>query len=367
MNYEVYTCSDWKMPVGRRKDGRNFIKEVTNTVETLLNSDQPGGIFFWVQLLAQALVTRSKNYARTEGLHKMVETKMLNRFFSSQILSYLSDHALDLLPELPDLDMSPGKAWGIKLEFSLRKPYLSKDDTEFYILDNPVRKEWVFKVPYIAPSQWKGALRAAMVQELKRWWESFSNDEKAAHLEEFAERRFRMTLLFGDEKGEEPGSLKGLAKYLDDLGGEEATNLYRQKVKKFFNTKAESLLPHHRGWLYFYPTYFDRIGLEVINPHSRETGAGERPIHFESVPADTKGRFVLLYVPLGEVGEAEMREDFRAVAQGLKAMFTKYGFGAKTNSGFGRANVEYKTTEICPDTLKPLWGKVWKDREVSDE
>jgi len=76
---------------------------------------------------------------------------------------------------------------------------------------------------------------------------------------------------------------------------------------------------------------------------------------------------VLLYVPLGEVGEAEMREDFRAVAQGLKAMFTKYGFGAKTNSGFGRANVEYKTTEICPDTLKPLWDKVWKDREVSDE
>ena len=279
---------------------------------------------------------------------------------------FLSEESLcDLLLEHASLHTS--KYWKIALDFTLRKPYLSKDDTEFYILDNPVRKEWVFKVPYIAPSQWKGALRAAMVQELKRWWERFLNDEKAAHLEEFAERRFRMTLLFGDEKGEEPGSLKGLAKYLDDLGGEEAANLYRQKVKKFFNTKAESPLPHHQGWLHFCPTYFDRIGLEVINPHSRETGAGERPIHFESVPADTKGRFVLLYVPLAEVSEKEMLEDFRAVVLGIRAMFEKYGFGAKTSSGFGRAYVRWRKeegAEVQPEKkLWNEWKRIWREEE----
>jgi CRISPR-associated protein Cmr2 len=268
-------------------------------------------------------------------------------------------------PSTPDLSVFPTGAWALGFTFVLQKPCISKDDREFYILDNPVRKEWVFQVPYIAPSQWKGALRAAMVQELKWWWKGLSNDEKAARIEEFAERRFRMTLLFGDEKGEEPGTLKGLARYLDKLGGEKAANLYREKVKKFFGMEAEPSLPRHRGWLHFYPTYFDRIGLEVINPHSRETGAGKQPIYFECVPVGTKGNFTLLYVPLGDVSEDDMRADFRAVTQGLKAMFTVYGFGAKTSSGFGRAKVHWRKeegAEVQPEEdLWEEWEKIWQD------
>ncbi|GIX47782.1 MAG: hypothetical protein KatS3mg131_1993 [Candidatus Tectimicrobiota bacterium] len=96
------------------------------------------------------------------------------------------------------------------MDFTLRKPYLSKDDTDFYILDNPVRKEWVFQVPYIAPSQWKGALRAAMRRRRGYTsWEQEAQDEQ-------------MIRLFGNVKGEE---------------------------NEF-----------SAGWLHFYPTYFDRIG-----------------------------------------------------------------------------------------------------------
>ena len=444
MSYEVYAHPNWRMPPGRRQDEKRFINGIVNDAQ--LNEA------FRVQLLAQALVTGSKDYARIgdrpnspSGLRKLIEGflfSMQNRrripqtvqalnagtvpnelrmefqnsgyplspqtsveviqtdnewrvidrekrfiirvesgnlnvygeerpldcFFSSQISSYLSDDALGLLPLLPDPAMFPVSAWAIKLDFTLRKPYLSKDDCEFYILDNPIRKEWVFKVPYVAPSQWKGALRAAMVQELKWRWLGLSDEEreKDEYVEEFAKRRFRMTLLFGDEKGEEPGALKGLARFLDDLGGEKAAQLYRERVRGFF--KKEEHPFHHRGWLRFYPTYFDRIGLEVINPHPRDTGAGKQPIYFESVPPGTKGQFVLLYVPLGEVTQEEAREDFRAVVQGIKAMFTKYGFGAKTSSGFGRAEVLGKP-EICSENLKGLgeiWEEVWRE-DVHDQ
>ena len=151
------------------------------------------------------------------------------RIAEMQEILRLQSSGNSVASHVPEVTAFPRGSWALQVPFALRKPYISKDDREFYILDNPVRKEWVFQVPYIAPSQWKGALRAAMVQELKWWWESLSNDEKTVHAEEFARRRFRMTLLFGDEKGEEPGSLKGLAKYLDDLGGEEAADLYCER------------------------------------------------------------------------------------------------------------------------------------------
>ena len=35
----------------------------------------------------------------------------------------------------------------IRIVFSLKKPYISRDDENFYIIDNPVCKDNVFKVP----------------------------------------------------------------------------------------------------------------------------------------------------------------------------------------------------------------------------
>jgi CRISPR-associated protein Cmr2 len=96
--------------------------------------------------------------------------------------------------------------------------------------------------------------------------------------------------------------------------------------------------------LYFFPTFFNELGLEVINPHDRKTGVGARgPILMECVPQGTKGDLFLLYVPFGaiEQGENERRaevvEDLQVLAQGIQAMLTTYGFGAKTSSGFGVA------------------------------
>jgi hypothetical protein len=51
------------------------------------------------------------------------------------------------------------------------------------------------------------------------------------------------------------------------------------------------------------------------------------------------------------------------VAKGIKAMMTKYGFGAKTSSGFGTAEVDTDEMMIIePESLKPIWVPIWNNR-----
>ena len=250
-----------------------------------------------IALLSQALLTAYKEQARMGtrrepgGLRFWLTEKA--RAFLVARRSLMDD--VGMLPTIPGVEVFPPGSWSLQLTFTLRKPYLSRDDTDFYLLDNPVKKEWVFKVPYVAPSQWKGALRAAM-RRLRGYttWEEEAEDEQ-------------MVRLFGSVKGVETG----------------------------FNA----------GRLHFYPTFFDKIGLEVINPHDRSTGAGKQPIYFECVPPETTGEFALLYVPLDGASRKEALGDLEAVAAGVRAMLTRYGFGAKTSSGYGVAESAFARDE----------------------
>ncbi len=196
---------------------------------------------------------------------------------------------LGLEPALPDLTRLPRGAWVIRFPFILRTPYISRDDQTFHLLDNPLKKEWVFKVPYVAAPGWKGALRATM-------------------------RRMRGY----------------------DAPDQEAND--RQMVRLFGNVRGEEVT-FAAGSLHFFPTFFDRLGLEVINPHDRVKGVGERgPILFECAPVGAQGTFTLLYVSLGvQVDGAEIADDLVAVASGIHRMLVEDGFGAKTSSGFGTA------------------------------
>ncbi len=243
-----------------------------------------------------------------------------------------------------DIAGLPPLSFLLVIPFRLKKPYLSKDDRSFYLLDNPLRRDKVFQTPMVAPTAWKGALRSAMVRELVAWWQGLDNAQRRTQAEEFASRRFRMARLFGDEKGEEPGAIKGLAKYLDDVGGRQAAQAYRQLVREYFRVKADDPMPHFQGRLHFFSTFFDTMGLEVINPHERQTGVGARgPILVECVPQGARGDLFLLYVPFGPMEQSEkdrrseVAEDLEILAKGIQAMLTTYGFGAKTSSGFGIA------------------------------
>jgi len=195
-------------------------------------------------------------------------------------------NAFQLSPDVSDVKHMPPLSFILCIPFKLQKPYISKDERDFYLLDNPIRKEKIFQAPMVAASSWKGALRAALWRLNHK-----ENDDIAIRL-------------LGSPRGSEE---------------------------------------HQAGRLYFFPTFFSKIGLEVINPHSRATGVGERgPILMECVPEGV-GKLLLLYVPFGHIGQGEdkrrdeVARDLEVLAEGVRAMLTTYGFGAKTSSGYGTA------------------------------
>ena len=185
-----------------------------------------------------------------------------------------------------DLAALPRCSFFLRFTFTLTQPYLSRDDKTFYIIDNPIVRDKVFGLPMVRPSSWKGNLRAAL-------WQLG-----------YQEAHPLVGRLFGEIRANDTGQA---------------------------------------GRLIFFPTFFNRTGLEIINPHDRQARVGRNPILFESVPPGAEGSFTLLYVPLDRIGESEeaaqqLAADLPLVAQALQAMFRIYGFSAKRTSGFGLAN-----------------------------
>ena len=273
-------------------------------------------------VLAQAMITpqleRARSGTRTQaGGYRLWVERDAAAFLARQRTTM---QQLGLEPTLPDLATLPPGAWALRLTFTLSKPYLSRDDRLFHLLENPVKKEWVFDVPYIAPSGWKGALRAAL-----RQMRGYTTLEQEAN-------DSQMVRLFGNVRGDEEA--------------------------------------FHAGSVQFFPTFFNRLGLEVINPHDRKTGAGARgPILLECVPAGAQGALMLLYVPTGiAVDMQQSAADLVVVAQGIQAMLSTYGFGAKTSSGFGIAADDLVDGEIriMTKTLS-LKGKRLSDLAVEVE
>lgn len=191
----------------------------------------------------------------------------------------------------PDLSILASHSFALQFTFTLAKPYISKDDNAFYIIDNPIVRDRVFRQPMVRSTSWKGNLYSAL------WQLGYDkqNDEQ-------------MQRLFGKIRGKEEG--------------EEGAQA---------------------GRLFFYHTFLNQTSLEIINPHDRQRRVGKNPILFESVPIGASGVFTLLYVPFDRIEKDEQKtkeevaDDLKLVTEGIKAMLTVYGFGAKTSSGFGVA------------------------------
>jgi len=315
-----------------------------------------------IKLLAQALRIeekwdgkKGKDYARDQYKRLVYEfPDFFQSSYAQGVIAEERNKRMELLglwkPDPPNFPLLPPFSAFLQFEFKLSQPYLSRDDEIFHINENPVRKDKVFKVPMVAGSSWKGNLRwTAMKTDL----EPVQNDPA-----EFARRRLRHTLLFGTETGFETST--GWEQFLDhrcatdsehyenctDVRCQEVQNEYRRLLRERFHLSTEEGLPHLVAWLSFYPTFFDGIGLEVINPHDRVTRAGKQPIYFESVPIDATGIFSLLYAPLGDISEQEARADLMCVAQAICAMMLIYGFSAKKTSGFGEAGNEISAFQI---------------------
>ena len=223
---------------------------------------------------------------RADWQKRNLKTDMGQELESWQLDAFLKDNIFE---NNINLSVLPENSFVIQFKFILKKPYISTDEQEFYIIDNPIRKDKVFNLPYIAPSSWKGSLRSAL-------FHSGYNSEN-----------------------------------------EKIQNIFGNK-----NTENDELLT--KGRVHLFPTFFKEKGLEIINPHNREKRVGTVPILFECVPAGESGTFTLLYVPYNlflDFNENNFKkqilEDLLLLSEGLKSMFLTYGFGAKTSSGFGIA------------------------------
>lgn len=202
----------------------------------------------------------------------------------------------------PDFSQLPDPSWfGIEVKFTLLSPWYSKDDRPFHVLDNPVRKDRVFGVPFMSATSWKGLLRWACRMQA------------------------------------------GLCGHLESHGMK--TNSWKDPawiVHLFGNERAEGE-EFSRGAFIFYPTWFSKVGFEVINPHNRETRAGTQPIYYEVVPAETKGRLRLLYAPLpGEIENDKVKPaDFiDNLLDSIAALLEAYGISAKRTAGWGTARID---------------------------
>ncbi|CAD6492497.1 MAG: hypothetical protein DIAAKJNI_00313 [Candidatus Argoarchaeum ethanivorans] len=231
-----------------------------------------------------------------KGLLKNGDYKQYIKFYKEFL------EKLNLYQPDPEITALPKYSFFLRFKFTLRKPFYSHDDEDFYIIDNPVTKEHVFKIPMMRPSSWKGNLRSTILK-------------------------------------------------INNITTENCGN---PLIKELFGCTDEKGNVHKKGRLIFYPTYFDNIGLEVINPHRRKTKAGTKPILYEVVPKGSGGVFSLLYIPFDLIGcddankSMDIIADCSKISIAIKEMVTTYGFGAKTSSGYGvvETKIENGTIKI---------------------
>ena len=199
----------------------------------------------------------------------------------------------------PDFSKIPFKnAIGIEVHFSLLTPWFSKDDRRFHVLDNPVHKDWVFGVPYIPAASWKGMLR----------WSCRMEDGLLDHFK---------------KNGVTMKGWKELPWILHLFGNE------KKETTDFL-----------QGALRFLPTFFKSVDFEVINPHSRETKAGTKPIYYEVVPKMAAGVLRIVYAPArpkNSMSLSECKLWMNKLINAIDNLLGKYGISAKRTAGWGRA------------------------------
>lgn len=193
------------------------------------------------------------------------------------------DKIVNFEEELKNIKLLKTKWAIIRCRFELEEVYFSRDDTFFYVIDNPLKKDKVFKIPYIAPSTWKGMLR----------WVA--------------------TKLYGKTE--------------------------KDSIKRIFGFEKGSDEEEQSGSLRIYPSFFYDIDLEIINPMDRKTRKGTKPILFEVVPKGSQSEVILTYIPNFD-HQQYIDGDIEVIQTSLKALIEDYGISAKRSSGWGKAKIK---------------------------
>ncbi len=278
-------------------------------------------------------------------------------------------------------------SFAIHGKIKLSSPYFSRDDDNFYLIQNPCLKETVYKVPMVRGSSWKGAITAAGMELINKEPKRFSSfvrifgtgsDEYRSLLSYFKEK---------DSKGNSKEKLvELLLKYLLFELGKKLNRNDIEEIKKnpenwmevnlkvhnndFTNRTGFPYLQIHKGRAIFYPSYFDKLSLEVINPHSRKTRAGTNPIHYEVVPKDAETVLQIVYVPFDGVMtknsdlEEQVKNDLEFLLMCIERVGEK-GIGAKTKLGWGRFEINKENSVYCINRqIKNMQVEGWKECEA---
>ncbi len=306
---------------------------------------------------------------------KFIDFKDDNNIEKIKQISGIYDNQQDLKDLHEYIENLPKYSFAIWFKFKLKTPYFSEDDDEFYIIQNSVLKETNFKVPMVRGSAWKGALASAFRELINK---DNDLDRKKEKIDSFLRvfgagsesvKAIEQALL--KESGSFEKAKEGILLFLFFELGLEITGKDLQKAKNiknkndlrnFIKDKLSKKLENnqklpiefqtHKGRAIFYPTYFDKLSLEIINPHDRRKRAGKNPIHYEVVPKETEGIFQLIYIPFDailktdeEVGK-ESEEDLKNITDALKILSEK-GIGAKTKLGWGRFKFLDGNQKVC--------------------
>ncbi len=227
------------------------------------------------------------------------DKKKARKDYMQQVVAQEWKHTLpsDLHLE-PDYTRAflPEPDWfAIDVSFTLKFPWYSKDDRPLHVLDNPVRKDRVFGVPFMSAASWKGLLRWAcrMQAGLSGYLEKHD-----MRMEGWKDPSWVLHL-FGNERGED---------------------------ERF-----------RSGALVCHPTWFDKVGFKVNNSY------------YEVVPAKTEGKLQLLYAPLPGESERDQTMPDAFISDfidSIRALLENYGISAKRTAGWGKAEIDLKKSKL---------------------
>lgn len=286
--------------------------------------------------------------------NKNIDIKDAEKFTNILSKSEVQESVKNLLPG----------SFILQMFLQLESPYFSRDDEDFYLIDNPILKEKVFKAPMIRASGWKGAISSGFIQLINE--ESCLSEKRdliQSYLRIFGTgsedfRKLEQRLKQYLKNSTKTLSVKDIASFLlFDLGikldkalietlNEDPMKAFEDvlwsEVKN--NKNIPVYLQSHKGRAIFYPTYFEKLSMEIINPHKKQTRAGTNPIHYEVVPKDTKGLLQLVYIPhdgiltKDEDLKKEIEADLFNLSKAIKKV-SENGVGAKTKLGWGQFQV----------------------------
>jgi len=297
-------------------------------------------------------LSKARDFADTE--QAIIE---LAREKSNILNSIKNDKNIEhFFPNKDDVEKLSASSTLIKIEFTLKKPYICKDEETFTLIhlftidkkyknnlknnDNKLRnvfKDHKHNLPksytiYKKDDYWilqiKSETEYLIIEEEDNL---FIYDGRITENPIVRDRFTGLPMV-------KPSTWKGHLRFAAGMVEDADFKNKEEIIRRLFGS-ASGDDDGTKGRLYFYPTFFtDEPKKDVITPLKRDTRTPSKgPISLE-VMDNAKGNFHLLYFPYpkGEDhDEKQVDEDLKFLAESLRMMFYTYGFSAKKSSGFG--------------------------------